>query len=73
MALHLPEIDLKGISTVHGNASLQNTTCELAFRASDSHVLKHIPSKTTLLGVCSLSDRKSKCMKFPLLLALTSR
>ncbi|GJN92195.1 hypothetical protein Rhopal_005225-T1 [Rhodotorula paludigena] len=46
MALHLPEIDLKGISTVHGNASQQNTThnaarCLLAFGSQEQ--VRRIP------------------------------
>lgn len=46
MALHLPEIDLLGISTVHGNASLYNTTrnaarCLLAFGSPEQ--AKRIP------------------------------
>lgn len=39
MALHLPEIDLLGISTVHGNASLFNTSRSLHCSPSHSHLI----------------------------------
>ncbi|KAJ7591524.1 uridine nucleosidase [Mycena floridula] len=53
LALHLPSIELKGISTVHGNASLEHTTlnaarCLEAF-AADSSIRVHQGAAEPLL------------------------
>lgn len=74
MALHLPQIQLLGISAVHGNASLHNTVREwdgsVLCRPIDlgrtlSPALTHNSHTETFLqamlsGVCSRSARKSR-------------
>ncbi|KAK4055123.1 Uridine nucleosidase 1 [Microbotryomycetes sp. JL201] len=56
LALHLPHIELVGLSTVHGNTSVENATGKFPQVCQDVSLMTEIHGKDGLAGVLGLPD-----------------